>query len=310
MTEPRRGAALCPICRAAQLRHDVRTSRVSVWRCVRCGHRVAEHTPASRPGSVDYHRQYEQTSFLGALEQTRLRQAERIAGAIRRNLTDARSILDFGAGRGWFLQAARRHGFRNLAGADTSELAVRLLRRAGFEAHELAPGRALPRLSFEPDVLTALDVIEHFPPDRLLPTLQALLDHFRPRLVALKVPVSSGILYRTAAALGRVGVPLALEQLYQVGSEPPHESYFSQRSLLQLLEACGLRLVDRIGDRDFEPASLASRARVLGRFRRGARLLGEFAGGVASLCGLEDSLIVLAELTGWGAAGSLSRQDM
>jgi 2-polyprenyl-3-methyl-5-hydroxy-6-metoxy-1,4-benzoquinol methylase len=38
----------------------------------------------------------------------------------------ARRLLEFGCGRGWFLEEARSAGYE-VAGADTSEVAVRLL---------------------------------------------------------------------------------------------------------------------------------------------------------------------------------------
>ena len=82
-----------------------------------------------------------------------------------------------------------------------------------------------------------LDVIEHFPVDDLVSRLSSL----KADLMVIKVPTSSGLLYRLAR--GR-----ALEQLYQVGTEPPHHHYFNQRSLRHVLSRAGMQVILRRSD--------------------------------------------------------------
>jgi 2-polyprenyl-3-methyl-5-hydroxy-6-metoxy-1,4-benzoquinol methylase len=290
-------SALCPICRARALLRDARTAQLSVTRCPSCLHRVAEHRQAGASPSSDYHEQYDQSDFLRALERTRLRQASRIVQLLRRNFPGPFSLLDFGAGRGWFLAEARRAGVERLAGVDTSGLSVKLLREHGFEALQLPPassGEPLPTLSFRPDVLTFLDVIEHFPANEVAQRLAKVLRHFRPRLAVIKVPISSGLLYRSARVLARCGGAAVLEQLYQVGTLPPHFSYFSRQSLKLLLPECGLELIDDILDLDFEGEDLHQRAGALKRLGIAARGIGAVASVGARAFGLEDSLIVVA----------------
>jgi hypothetical protein len=290
----------CAICGAGALLRDFHTPRVCVTYCKRCGHRAAEHVWGSG-GAPDYHLQYDQTGFLAALEQTRVRQATRILAMIRGWVPAGGSIVDFGAGRGWFLDAARTAGFEQLAGADSSQLAIRLLRERGFEAllaeQGSAGSRELPSASFRPDVLTVLDVLEHLPAREAEPQLRELVRHFRPRLLVLKVPISSGLLYRSARALFRVGAGTPLEQLYQVGTDPPHFSYFSRRSLKLLLARMGTTLLQEQLDLDFEPAELSRRARALQRLGGAAKALGKLAGTAAEVLGLQDSTIVLARVS-------------
>jgi 2-polyprenyl-3-methyl-5-hydroxy-6-metoxy-1,4-benzoquinol methylase len=290
----------CAICGAGALLRDFHTPRVCVTYCKHCEHRAADHVWGS-PGAPDYHLQYDQTGFLAALQQTRVRQARRILAMIRGWLPAGGSLLDFGAGRGWFLDAARSAGFEQLAGADSSDLALRLLRERGFEALLAEQGstgcRELPSASFRPDVLTVLDVLEHLPALEVEPQLRELLRHFRPRLLVLKVPVSSGLLYRSARALFRVGAGTPLEQLYQVGTHPPHFSYFSRRSLKLLLARMGITLLQEQLDLDFEPADLSRRARALQRLGGAAKALGLLAGTAAEVLGLQDSTIVLARVS-------------
>ena len=291
----------CPVCGTADLRPSFTLPGLSVRRCPDCRHRVATHAPPA-DAHADYHRQYEQGAFLEALRVTRLRQAERLVGAIRRQVSSPGAILDFGAGRGFFLEVCRREGLAPLAGADTSELAVQDLRRAGIEAHLLAEeddpaARLAKTLSFAPRVLVLLDVVEHLPPERLFAFLETLPRAFGGglELLVLKVPVADGLLYGAARLAAAVGVPGPLRQLYQVGTWPPHRSYFTVRSLTSLLGRLGYDIAERLDDLDFEPELLPGR--VL-RTPSGAgpllRLAGRALGAAARASGRFDTTLFLA----------------
>jgi hypothetical protein len=209
----------------------------------------------------------------------------------------------FGCGRGWFLDAAARVGFGPIAGADHSAVAVELLRDRSIAAVQVgedgSPDAIAGEIGFAPQAMTLLDVVEHFPPALAAERLAALVRSLRPAVVAVKVPVREGLLYRSAAALARVGASGPVEQLYQVGTDPPHRSYFSRRSLARFLERAGLRAVEMFGDRDFEPEHLGARARVLGRTPRLGRGLGAVAAVVTSW-GLEDAAVAIARPAGAG----------
>ena len=260
----------CPACSLPRVVPDFSTPRLEVRRCRDCGHRVARHE-LSRP-LQDYHAQYDQGAFLDALKATRIRQARRILPWIRAAVPEAKQLFDFGCGRGWFLDEAKAAGWE-VIGADTSALAVQMLRDRGIEALNL--DRPL-----ETEVLTLLDVIEHFPPDELLPWLSEA----RAKLVVIKVPTSDGLLYRLAR--GR-----ALEQLYQVGTDPPHFHYFNERSLRRVLDRAGFAVLALHRDRDFEPSTIAARA---GLHVPLASVGGALAAAAVSVLAMEDSLICLA----------------
>ncbi len=257
--------SFCPICGIGGLRPSFALPGLEVRRCSRCGHRVARHEPSGED-AADYHRQYEQGAFLESLRKTRVRQAADLVAAIRRHGSQPGAVLDFGAGRGFFLEVCKREGLAPLAGADTSELAVEELRRAGIEAHLLAEGidtaEVLPRaLSFPPRVITLLDVVEHLPPARLAAFLKTLLRESGSELelLVIKVPLAEGLLYGIARLAAGLGVTSPLRQLYQVGTWPPHQSYFSVRSMTMLLGGLGLTVVARLDDLDFEPELLPQR---------------------------------------------------
>jgi hypothetical protein len=246
---------------------------------------------------IDYHAQYSER-FLRALAHTRHRQGAKLSTLIRRHLPDAQSVLDFGAGRGFFLEAARVAGFRKLIGVDSSALAVELLRQRGFEAQLSTEESGVPASSTRADVLTLLDVIEHFPSLRLLARLRWLIVEFRPRLVVVKVPVTQGLLYRIADRLGRLGLPSLIEQLYQVGTYPPHFSYFSRESAELLLANSGLRVVGRAPDRDFDVTGFAERVRLLAKLGPLGTALGAALGfalqTLSTQLSLEDSQTLFA----------------
>jgi hypothetical protein len=263
---------------------------------------VAEHDASDAQTGLDYHRQYDEGEFLASLATTRQRQAKAILARINAQLPAADDLLDFGAGRGWFLDAARASGMRRLAGTDTSAESVTSLRERGIEGHLIAPPteRAwdlqLGALSFRPRVVTFLDVIEHFAADRLPAMFGDILDQLRPELelVVIKVPVADGLLYRTAGLLARARVVGPLDQLYQVGTFPPHFSYFTRRSLGELVQSHGLRVVDRIGLLEFDPSTFGSRVSALHRAPRAVtRLLGASVALVAERT-TQDSYVVLA----------------
>ena len=290
----------CPICGSARLAHSIRTPPLEVVRCRVCGHRIATHL-AQRKAALDYHDQYDQGGFLASLATTRQRQAAVIIELIRRRLPDADRLLDFGAGRGWFLEACREAGFRSLAGADTSELAVRSLAERRFAAIPLSPAAtdyagALRGLPFRPRILTLLDVVEHFAPGQLADVLGNILLGLRPELelVVVKVPDANGLFYRTARRLAQAGIAGPIEQLYQVGTDPPHFSYFTHGSMRRLLESLGLTILEVKGDREFEPESLGQRARALARVPALGRIAGSAVSGLADLTRWHDAAIYVA----------------
>jgi len=296
--------AACPIC-GADLRPSFALPGLRVRRCTGCGHRVADH---DRPkgADADYHAQYEEGAFLESLRATRLRQAGLLVTAIRRHISAPGGILDVGAGRGYFLDTCRRAEFAPLAGADTSELAVENLRRSGIEAHllaekALAPGSLAGALSFHPRVITLLDVVEHLPPERLAGFLEPLLRELGGalELLVVKVPVADGLLYGIARLAAAAGLHGALRQLYQAGTWPPHQSYFTVRSMARLLVGLGLEVVECLDDLDFEPELLPARMnQSSSAVAPLLRLAGQTLAAVARASGRLDTAMFLARPLG------------
>ncbi|NNB84922.1 methyltransferase domain-containing protein [Corallococcus exiguus] len=298
-------APSCPACASSSLRPSFQGPRLDVEICASCGHRVATHRAPRN--TADYHAQYDSGGFMDSLRVTRQRQARGIVERLRRHIPQPTRLLDFGAGRGWFLEGCREAGVQELAGADISELSVNLMRDAGIPAMRLPLPEGgqwhlpLQDLPFRPRILTLLDVVEHFPGAHLTDMVRHLVTQLAPELewVVLKVPVASGLLYRVSRAMAGVASSGLLEQLYQAGTFPPHESYFTHDSMEALLPRVGLERVDAFGDLDFEADSLADRAHALRKLPRPlVSLAGQGLGAVARGLSLEDAGIFIARVSG------------
>jgi hypothetical protein len=297
---------LCPVCGTSFPDSRRASPRLEVLTCGACSHRVGiHHAQAEARAGQDMHGQYgrfNQAPFLDSLEATRRRQAKLLVALIRRNCPRIDSLLDYGSGRGWFVSACREAGFRKLAGADLSKLALQWLKDEQADAIDLsASGEAwksgVRRLGFRPEAVSLLDVIEHFRPEELEPTLRKIAAELAPELRCwlIKVPVSSGFFYWTASILAVLGRPGPLERLFQVGSLTPHHHYFSAKSMKVLAQKLGLRVVEDLGDRDFEGRSFPERLGLTGSFSAAVtRALGVLLEKCIQVTGLHDSRVFLA----------------
>ena len=269
--------------------------------CRRCGHIVAAHAPLSGAAQMDYHLAYEQNDFVASLAATRRRQAGRILDALAALAPAPRSLFDFGCGRGWLLEVARERGLTDVAGGDVSPLALDLLRQRGVPALELDAEHPfekleLGRLPFVPQVITLLDVVEHFSGDlgaRLARWLEALPGGVL--YIGIKVPMRDGLLFSIADLARRAGAAGPGQQLFQIGTFPPHYQYFSRRSLDAMLAKLGLQTVSALDDLDFEPEQLGRRLTSRSRaVQRLAAPLGQLLGALANRAQRADSRIVVA----------------
>jgi SAM-dependent methyltransferase len=271
---------------------------VTIDSCPNCGHLTVTHPPV-RETCPDYHLAYDQTKFLSALQATRRRQAKGIMAVLSRHGADS-AILDYGCGRGFFLEACMAAGLRALAGADTSDLAVSHLRELGLEGIRLQGKDSLlsdmTAFSFVPTTITFLDVIEHFPDD-MVATFSSWLAKLprQTRFFLFKVPCRDGVLFRTSRCLAWLGASGPIKQLVQIGTFPPHLQYFSSRSLRCFVENLGLAILEEWGDPDVEPDQLRNRAPSLKAFP--PALVSSTASliiGCGRTVGCLDSRIVLA----------------
>jgi hypothetical protein len=287
----------CPICNHT-LVEDFKTPRVAVRRCPGCAHRLAEFTQSPSP-LIDYHEKHGAINFVKALEQTRLRQSEKIISRMRTLRVSLDNLLDFGAGRAWLVRTLLAKGAKNIAGGDSSELSLQIIRDLGAVAIRCEFDSGKVRMSPAPtDIHTAsfLDVIEHFPPTELNSLFLDILSQC-PLLqtVIVKVPVSSGVLYRVSAILRRLRQPRWIEQLFQVGSDIPHHHYFSRTSLNLFLNKQGFEIVACLDDAEVD--DIAGRAHIQAMPRLISKVISGALKCVAGLVGC-DARIVIARRAG------------
>jgi len=247
---------------------EKRTEELTVHLCPACRHRCAVHENGGAL-SADYHSQYDQGIYVDSLERTRRRQARLIMATLTGLGIAPDHLIDFGAGRGWFLSEIQKNGASALAGADTSDLSLKTVQSMGIETAGIQIEQEklmvdLSSLSFQPTTLSLLDVIEHFPVSSLENYMRALLDLLpRARWVIVKVPMAEGILFRIARLFSAMGWNKPYHQLFQVGTFPPHFHYFSKRSLEIFLSKFDIRPRRVIDDPDID--DLLGRIKISGK---------------------------------------------
>jgi 2-polyprenyl-3-methyl-5-hydroxy-6-metoxy-1,4-benzoquinol methylase len=138
------------------------------------------------------------------------------------------AIADLACGPGWLLRWFARRGYRELSGVDVSPEQVALARRhaAGVEAGDLVAFlRARPQRF---DLLTGIDIVEHFTKDEVLDFLDACRGALRPGgSLVLQTPNGDS--------------PFAGTVRY---GDFTHETCFTPALLTQLLELMGFAEVE------------------------------------------------------------------
>jgi SAM-dependent methyltransferase len=226
-------ASSCSVCGHANLpyRHDW------LYRCSACGFRSSSLAVHINDAQIDEERR----EF--ALHDLRLQNFETVLDWLAESgLRRSDRILEVGCGHGWFLVAAKARGYQALgiepdkhiaAIAQANGAAV----RTGFFPDVVEPGEKFDAIIFN-------DVFEH------LPDPLAAMNDVRSRLgpsgiVAINLPVATGLFYRIAEVLDRFGGPGPLQRMWQLGFPSPHLSYFSAEQLSALAARCGLREIVR-----------------------------------------------------------------
>jgi SAM-dependent methyltransferase len=167
--------------------------------------------------------------ILDVLQQCGLRQGAR--------------LLDVGCGHGWFLALAQLRGLRptgvepDLAMADIARTRCSSVVVGSF------PEAIESDEKFE--ALTFNDVLEHLPD--VTAAIAAARAHLMPEgLLVLNLPLATGIFYRTAAFLDRLGYAAPLERLWQVNFPSPHCYYFTAPQLAKIAIDMGFREIVRM----------------------------------------------------------------
>lgn len=246
----------CVICEKNSPLIETDSPQFRVAICAHCGHRTAEFFDG-RAAGLDY---YENTSnlraFVTSLEQTRRRQAKKIIQKAQEVLGGVDQWIDYGCGRGWFLDALIEVRAHQIGGFDSSDLSMDWLKRKNIAAVRPSAQNKFradwSSLPFASKILSFLDVIEHFPGAEVFSVVQEALRKISSlEWLIIKVPNSQGALFQIAKSI-RTAFPAPYAQLFQVGTYPPHFHYFSPASILGWGERLGLKPMAEFSDPDYD----------------------------------------------------------
>lgn len=162
------------------------------------------------------------------------------------------TLLDIGSAHGWFLRAARDRGMTAEGIEPEAAMAAHARRsgldvRPGYFPQALHPGEQVDVISFN-------DVLEHIPD--LDETLAACFGALHPGgVLSVNIPSATGLGYRVATAMARVGLGGPFERFWQHGLPSPHTHYLPPAALARIIERHGfvvqstraLRAVERRG---------------------------------------------------------------
>jgi SAM-dependent methyltransferase len=232
----------CAACGAATSRVVRRLgSGGELLRCSFCGHLQLGTLPPGDHG--DEFASIDLATYQRAMAADRQVAARALISAFER-LGVRGTWLDVGCSFGWLVEEAGNAGFEAF-GVDPSGQAVDSALSRGLRVRRGAfPDEDFDGASF--DVITMMDVLEHF--DDPSAAMRAVTDRLRRSgWVAIQVPVSTGIVFRTARLLevltaGSFSEPL--RRMMQLDFAYPHVHYFNQRSLVTLLARHGFEVVD------------------------------------------------------------------
>jgi SAM-dependent methyltransferase len=292
----------CPVCgdlAPHTLRRIVRTPRLTVRRCQRCGLHLADPVAPPAGEAGDYYAALPLAEYIAYYGPLRRRVfAENWRWIVARRPTGL--ALDVGASFGWFLQAAPP-GWQ-VRGLEPAAEVAALARAAGLDVR---PG-GIEALATDPqqyDLITFWNVFEHLSDPQ--GALAVVREHLRPGgLLALAVPNRQGLLNRLAylayfLSRGRITGPL--HTLFQVENPAPHRFHYTAGDLQRLLAAAGFAVLAVVGQPIVDLRRLALRAKLepdgggLASHPLGRALL-TLAVGASWLLRLPDEIALYAQL--------------
>jgi 2-polyprenyl-3-methyl-5-hydroxy-6-metoxy-1,4-benzoquinol methylase len=225
---------LCPACNASLQKG------LQAWHreCPKCGYEKADFSPAIN--SAFAHGEINEQLRESGLKLLRVRNFQKLLGAIIGNGIKSGSLLDVGCAYGWFLEVAKERRF-DVLGIEPDLPVFRAASRRGLSV----------RNGFFPDILLDTekfngivfnDVFEHIPDvQEILKAcgMHLLLDG----VLVLNLPNSSGILYKLSRLLCRLGICSFFERLWQKKLPSPHLHYFNPKNIEILLQKNGFEVI-------------------------------------------------------------------
>lgn len=154
-----------------------------------------------------------------------------------------KTVLEVGCSSGLFLAAATRRG-AIITGLEPEREKADLARAKNFTVIDgFFPEAVGPKQRF--DTIIFNDVFEHLPDPAT--ALRACDQHLgQGGLLIINLPDSSGILYKIADLLDRIGIGMPFDRLWQKSFASPHITYFGKTNLEHFVtQQTSLILVDQ-----------------------------------------------------------------
>jgi len=228
---------VCVVCGASLC------ARVAEWsaQCPSCG--TWHSTLVPEINSVELHDPIDRADRIAGFKLLRDENNAQILDdlATQMPLPDKR-LFDVGSAHGWFIEAAADRGMR----AEGIEPEMEMVEHARARGLDVRPGYfpAVLADDEQADVISFNDVLEHIPD--VDAALSACAQHLPAGgLLSVNIPSASGLAYRVATTLARVGIRGPYLRLWQYGLPSPHVHYFTPDGLQRLVERHGFAVVLR-----------------------------------------------------------------
>lgn len=218
-------------------------ARVAGWsaECPTCGTWRSSLVP--RIDSVELHEPIDRSRRIEGFKGLRDDNNARILDEMATEMSlKGKRLFDIGSAHGWFLDAATRRGMR----AEGIEPETEMVEHARAQGLTVRNGYFPSVVGQEEraDVISFNDVLEH------IPDVDAALDACEHTLspgglLSVNIPSASGLAYRIATMLARVGFRGPYLRLWQYGLPSPHIHYFTPAALQRIIERHGCTVVRR-----------------------------------------------------------------
>lgn len=224
----------CPVC------NSIMDSGLLAWHweCPECGYESADLKPAIN--EVFAHKQIDEQFRKNGLQSLRIENFNKLAKAIVEIDRGSGGLLDVGCAHGWFLEVAQKSGFQVLGIEPDSNVYNATIKRGlpirqGFFPQVLSDNECF-------DVIVFNDVFEHIPDVETV--LTGCRAHLKSRgMLVLNLPSSTGVFYKLARFLTKLGFNSFFERLWNKGLPSPHLHYFSKKNLHKLLRDNGFEVI-------------------------------------------------------------------
>ncbi len=216
----------CYFCGSNNYRLVIHKSKYAIVRCNNCDFVFTAPIPSEQELAA-YYRKFDYKDIPSA-ERIIRSDAIRSLGKISKHVSTRGYLLDVGCGRGYFLDEARKLGWRTY-GVDVSELVTDYARsKLHLTVFHSDIFSFKSKQTF--DLVTLNQVVEHFVnPERLLNKCSEFL-------------TTGGLLYIATPNVESIGAKV-LKDSFDHYLPPEHVSYFSQHTLIKLLKKLGFDIV-------------------------------------------------------------------